>query len=97
MIREMCPNVYVACHAGRRGILNEYFQLNLVHILSSFNSIFIHSGSFEVQINDQLVHSKLNSLSFPDYGDVLKNVKLAAEGEPVSKVKEQPITDCVIQ
>lgn len=50
-----------------------------------------------MQINDQLIHSKLASLAFPDYGEVVKNVKLAAEGQPVSKVKEQPITDCVIQ
>lgn len=55
------------------------------------------SGSFEVQINNELVHSKLASLAFPEYGDVVKNVQLAAEGKPVSKVKEQPITDCVIQ
>lgn len=50
-----------------------------------------------MQINDQLIHSKLASLAFPDYGEVVKNVKLATEGQPVSKVKEQPITDCVIQ
>lgn len=58
---------------------------------------FLHSGAFEVSINNDLIHSKLASLAFPDYGDVVKNVKLAAEGEPVSKVKEQPITDCIIQ
>lgn len=44
-----------------------------------------------------LVHSKLANLAFPDYNDVVKNVKLASEGQPVTKVKEQPITDCVIQ
>lgn len=57
----------------------------------------IKSGSFEVKINNELVHSKLAGLAFPDYGDVVKNVKLATEGKPVSKVKEQPITDCIIQ
>lgn len=61
------------------------------------NLFLINSGSFEVQINNELVHSKLAGLAFPDYGDVVKNVKLAAEGKPVSKVKEQPITDCIIQ
>lgn len=59
--------------------------------------IFNVPGSFEVQINNQLIHSKLASLAFPDYGDVVKNVKLATEGQPVTKVKEQPITDCIIQ
>lgn len=59
--------------------------------------IFIDSGSFEVKINNELVHSKLSGFAFPEYGDVVKNVQLATEGRPVSKVKEQPITDCVIQ
>ncbi|XP_065078226.1 migration and invasion enhancer 1-like [Ochlerotatus camptorhynchus] len=54
-------------------------------------------GSFEVQINDSLVHSKLNSLAFPDYEEVVTNVIAAKEGRPVAKVKEQPITDCVVQ
>lgn len=89
----MCPTVDVACHAGRRGI--SIFHENSFKLFT--NCHLIHSGAFEVQINDQLVHSKLASLAFPDYGDVVKNVKLAAEGEPVAKVKEQPITDCVIQ
>lgn len=86
----------VVCRTGRRGI--SHTQTN--H--SSDSDIFIQiyfwdSGSFEVSINSELVHSKLASLAFPDYGDVVQNVKLAAQGEPVSKVKEQPITDCVIQ
>lgn len=55
------------------------------------------AGSFEVQINDTLVHSKLSSLAFPNYDDVIANVQKAAQGQPVNKVKEQPITDCVIQ
>lgn len=54
-------------------------------------------GTFEVQINETLVHSKLGSMAFPDYDAVVENVKAAAAGKPVSKVKEQPITDCVIQ
>lgn len=54
-------------------------------------------GAFEVQINNTLIHSKLQSVSFPEYGDVVRNVQLAANGEPVQKAKEQPITDCVIQ
>ncbi|XP_055628615.1 migration and invasion enhancer 1 isoform X2 [Toxorhynchites rutilus septentrionalis] len=54
-------------------------------------------GSFEVQINDTLVHSKLGSLAFPDYEEVIANVIAARQGQPVKKVKEQPITDCVLQ
>ncbi|XP_058127559.1 migration and invasion enhancer 1 [Anopheles ziemanni] len=54
-------------------------------------------GSFEVQINDTLVHSKLSSLAFPDYEQVVKNVQNAKEGRPVHTVAQQPITDCVVQ
>ncbi|XP_055523695.1 migration and invasion enhancer 1 isoform X2 [Wyeomyia smithii] len=54
-------------------------------------------GSFEVQINDTLVHSKLASLSFPEYEEVVQQVQAAKEGRPLQRVKEQPITDCVVQ
>ncbi|XP_062539750.1 migration and invasion enhancer 1-like [Armigeres subalbatus] len=54
-------------------------------------------GSFEVQINDTLVHSKINSLAFPDYEAVVSNAIAAQEGRSLTKVKEQPITDCVLQ
>uniref|UniRef100_A0A182N1H6 Migration and invasion enhancer 1 n=1 Tax=Anopheles dirus TaxID=7168 RepID=A0A182N1H6_9DIPT len=54
-------------------------------------------GSFEVQIDDTLVHSKLASLAFPRYEDVVTNVRNARDGLPVAKVAEQPITDCVLQ
>ncbi|KXJ78467.1 hypothetical protein RP20_CCG004548 [Aedes albopictus] len=54
-------------------------------------------GSFEVEINDTLVHSKIASLAFPDYEAVVSNVIAARDGRPVTKVKEQPITDCMVQ
>jgi selenoprotein W-related protein len=54
-------------------------------------------GSFEVHIDETLVHSKLATVAFPNYQQVAENVKNASEGKPVEKVKEQPITDCVIQ
>lgn len=70
-------------------------------ILSVKHSVYFTidptAGSFEVQINDTLVHSKLSSLAFPNYDDVVANVQKASQGQPVNKVKEQPITDCVIQ
>ncbi|XP_053678085.1 migration and invasion enhancer 1 [Anopheles nili] len=54
-------------------------------------------GSFEVQINETLVHSRLSSLAFPQYEDVVENVRNARDGRPVKKVTEQPITECVVQ
>lgn len=50
-----------------------------------------------MQINDTLVHSKLKTVSFPDYGDIARNVELAANGQQPEKAKEQPIMYCVIQ
>ncbi|XP_036344684.1 migration and invasion enhancer 1-like [Rhagoletis pomonella] len=53
-------------------------------------------GSFEVKIDDNLVHSKLQSLAFPDHESVLENVRKAEKGLPVEKVKEQPIDNCML-
>lgn len=53
-------------------------------------------GSFEVKINDTLVHSKLQSLAFPDQESVLENVKRAEQGVPMIKTKEQPIDNCIL-
>lgn len=53
-------------------------------------------GSFEVKINDILVHSKLKTIAFPDHDDVALNVKNFIDGKDVKIVKEQKITDCCI-
>ena len=53
-------------------------------------------GSFEVKINDTLVHSKLQTLAFPDHQSVLDNVQRAEQGQPLVKAKEQPIENCMI-
>ena len=49
-------------------------------------------GSFEVKINDTLVHSKIQTLAFPVYEDV----KSCMEGREMKKVQEQKITDCCV-
>ncbi|CAB3373077.1 Hypothetical predicted protein [Cloeon dipterum] len=54
-------------------------------------------GSFEVTLNDTLVHSKLQTLAFPDYDDVVLAAKEADEGKPPrTKLKQQTITSCII-
>lgn len=53
-------------------------------------------GSFEVKIDDTLVHSKLQSMAFPNYESVLENVRKAKQGLPIEKVKEDPIDNCVL-
>lgn len=62
-----------------------------------YDFILYFRGSFEVRINDVLVHSKLANMAFPVNEDVAENAIRARNGEPLTKVKEQPITDCVIQ
>lgn len=53
-------------------------------------------GSFEVTINDTLVHSKLQTIAFPVYEDVAENVKNCMEGKEMKAVSQQKITDCCI-
>lgn len=51
-------------------------------------------GSFEVKVDGQLVHSKLQTLAFPDQESLLENVEKAKHGLPLDKVKEAPIENC---
>lgn len=53
-------------------------------------------GSFEVQINGQLVHSKLSTMAFPMYNEIALNSQRALEGKEFKQVSEQPITSCSI-
>ncbi|CRK87435.1 CLUMA_CG001236, isoform A [Clunio marinus] len=53
-------------------------------------------GAFEVKINNVLVHSKLQTIAFPDHQDIADNVKLCKEGKEMKSVKQQTITDCCI-
>lgn len=53
-------------------------------------------GSFEVKINETLVHSKLQTLAFPVYEDVVENVKNCKEGKEMKVVEQQKITDCCL-
>ncbi|XP_048516865.1 migration and invasion enhancer 1 isoform X1 [Dendroctonus ponderosae] len=54
-------------------------------------------GSFEVKINDYLVHSKLQTLAYPDYSDLWNLINDAQQGKEVKgPCKQQPITSCAI-
>lgn len=96
VVHQLCPGTEVVCHTGRRGgnwFTNISASLHFKNLSFDYSTI----GAFEVQVNETLVHSKLSNLAFPDYNDVARNVRLAAEGKPVERAKEQPITDCTIQ
>ncbi|KAH8397845.1 hypothetical protein KR222_003584, partial [Zaprionus bogoriensis] len=51
-------------------------------------------GAFEVRIDDQLVHSKLATLAFPQHQSVLSQVQRAQRGEQPEATLAAPITDC---
>ncbi|XP_011301337.1 migration and invasion enhancer 1 [Fopius arisanus] len=53
-------------------------------------------GSFEVKINDSLVYSKLQTMAFPIYNEVLNVVKEVSEGQPVRQITQQQPIDCSI-
>ncbi|XP_018404489.1 PREDICTED: migration and invasion enhancer 1 [Cyphomyrmex costatus] len=52
-------------------------------------------ASFEVQVNDELVHSKLQTLAFPDFGEVADMIKDVSAGKPVKKIVHQT-EDCIL-
>jgi len=52
-------------------------------------------GSFEIEINGQLVFSKLETSGFPYENDIMNAVQNACDGKPVQKItKSRP--PCVI-
>ncbi|XP_014203729.1 migration and invasion enhancer 1 [Copidosoma floridanum] len=53
-------------------------------------------ASFEVQVNDELVYSKLQTMAFPDFNEVTNMVKDVSEGKPVLKIQKQQPIDCII-
>ncbi|KAK0169075.1 hypothetical protein PV327_002821 [Microctonus hyperodae] len=53
-------------------------------------------GSYEVSIDDELIHSKLQTMAFPDFTEVSDIVKDVSNGMPIRKVnKHQPI-NCIL-
>uniref|UniRef100_A0A3B3WR25 Selenoprotein W, 2a n=1 Tax=Poecilia mexicana TaxID=48701 RepID=A0A3B3WR25_9TELE len=46
-------------------------------------------GSFEVEINEQLVFSKLETGGFPSADDILAAVHAAYDGKPVQKITKK--------
>ncbi|KAL6262895.1 hypothetical protein P5V15_005684 [Pogonomyrmex californicus] len=49
----------------------------------------------QVQVNDELVYSKLQTLMFPDFAAIADVIKDVSAGKPVRKVDQQQ-ADCVI-
>nr|XP_012223055.1 PREDICTED: migration and invasion enhancer 1 [Linepithema humile] len=53
-------------------------------------------GSFEVDVNDEQVYSKLQTLAFPDFAAVADMVKDVSAGKPIRKIDQQQAVDCVL-
>ncbi|KAK3928559.1 Migration and invasion enhancer 1 [Frankliniella fusca] len=55
------------------------------------------SGAFEVQINGKNVHSRLQTLAYPDVDHTVEVVKNISLGGPIpNSLLQKPITDCSI-
>ena len=50
--------------------------------------------SFEVKVNNVLVHSKLETSNFPDFDEVVSIVEEASKGEEPQKVIYIFVTSC---
>ncbi|KAE8738460.1 hypothetical protein FOCC_FOCC016057 [Frankliniella occidentalis] len=55
------------------------------------------SGAFEVHINGKNVHSRLQTLAYPDVDHTVEVIKNVSLGGPVpNSLVQKPITDCII-
>lgn len=48
-----------------------------------------------MQVNDELVYSKLETLAFPDFGEIADMIKDVSTGKPVKKIEHQT-ADCIL-
>lgn len=55
-----------------------------------------HLGSFEIKINDELIYSKLQTMAFPEYNEVVDVVKEVTQGQAPRKITKQQPIDCII-
>lgn len=49
-----------------------------------------------MEVNDEQVYSKLQTLAFPDFAAVADMVKDVSTGRPVRKIDQQQAVDCVL-
>lgn len=49
-----------------------------------------------MQVNDELVYSKLQTLAFPDFAAVADMIKDVSIGKPVRKIDQQQAVECVL-
>lgn len=49
---------------------------------------FLLQASFEITVNENLIHSKLSTMAFPDHIEVVDIVKDAANGQSTRQVSK---------
>jgi len=59
-------------------------------------SFFLFLASFEVTVNGQKIHSKLETNSFPNFDEVVTIVKATDEGAAPKKVTVTESAGCII-
>uniref|UniRef100_A0A3B3R0L6 Selenoprotein W, 2a n=1 Tax=Paramormyrops kingsleyae TaxID=1676925 RepID=A0A3B3R0L6_9TELE len=63
--------------------------------VSGSRCLLLFSGSFEIEVNGQLIFSKMETGGFPYEDDIMDALQKAQEGKPVEKItKSRP--PCVI-
>ncbi|KAJ8682707.1 hypothetical protein QAD02_018499 [Eretmocerus hayati] len=99
MAEDSSVKVFVE-YCGECGHINQFFEMAEV-IKQSVPDAKIYGrpgrqASFEVQINDKPVYSKLRTLAFPDFEEVSQCVKNVSEGIPCNEIHKQQPIKCVI-
>lgn len=87
-------------YCGSCGHKKQFFQLSEEIRKNTPNATVAgttgRQASFEVQVNDELVYSKLQTLAFPDFAAVADMIKDVSHGKPVKKIDQQQSADCVL-
>lgn len=61
-------------------------SLNFCLLFLVRSCIYFLPGAFEIEINGQLVFSKLENGGFPYEKDLMEAIRRASNGEPVEKI-----------
>ena len=52
--------------------------------------------SFEVKVNDTEIHSKLKTMAFPDFEEVVQIIQETTKGSPPTPVQKVEKSNCII-
>lgn len=65
--------------------------------IKKIHHLFLFLGAFEVSINGKNVHSRAQTLAYPDVDQTVKIIQCVSHGGPIpNSLPQKPINDCVI-